>query len=243
MSVAALQDSTSAILRKGLPGLSGEDLAGLVAAVSAIKTLPAGSEFVRQGDEPDAAYLVLDGFFCRQKVLEDGRRQIIGFYLPGDLPDLQHLCVPQADSSMLALVDSSVAIFPHPRLRAAMQAHPGLHYVLWQHTLVEAARYREGIVSLGRRNAYERLGHLLCEIYRRSVMAGTNNGRSCRLPVTQADLGDALGLSTIHINRSLQQLRAHKFLQLQSGTLTINDWDGLASAVFFDDVYLQAPGG
>jgi CRP-like cAMP-binding protein len=124
-------------------------------------------------------------------------------------------------------------------MRAFIQAHPRIADALWRDTLIDAAVFREWIVGLGRRDALTRIAHLFCEMLVRLKSVGLAEGNACDLPMTQAEIGDALGLSTVHVNRILRSLRAAGLIELRAGTLTVKDWEGLQSAGVFDATYLH----
>jgi CRP-like cAMP-binding protein len=199
-------------------------------------------DIVREGEKPNAVCLIATGLACRYKVLLDGERQIMAFHVPGSVPDTQGLFLDRMDHNIGTLAPSSVLFIPHSAMLTLFQEHPGLGYLFWRSTLIEAAIYREWMVGLGRRNAYSRLAHLLCEIMMLMKLAGLETGNACELPLTQAELGDATGMSTVHVNRTLQELRARNLIAFKAGSLTILDWAGLVNAGEFDPAYLHLRG-
>jgi CRP-like cAMP-binding protein len=204
-----------------------------------VRSFGADQDIVREGDRSSACTLVLSGFLCRYKVVPDGKRQIMGFYLPGDIPDLQSLHLQVMDHSLGTLVPSTIAQIPHESVHAAARSYPGIAAALWRDTLIDAATFREWMIGLGRRSARGRIAHLLCELLVRfRAMALTSDG-TYELPITQAELGDALGLSTVHVNRVLQELRAESLIVLRGGVLRIPDWEALTEAGEFDPAYLH----
>ncbi|WP_407523014.1 Crp/Fnr family transcriptional regulator [Methylobacterium oryzisoli] len=205
----------------------------------AIRTLPPRCPIVREGDRPSQCCVVLQGWLCRSNVLGSGKRQIHSLHIAGDMPDLQSLHLPVMDHNLDTLTPVLMAAIPHEALRDVIAAHPGVAAVLWRSTLIDAAMVRQWMVCLGRRAALEHVGHLLCEMYLRQQAVGLASGFQCPLPVTQSDLGDALGLSTVHVNRVLQTLRAMSLITLQNGTLRIHDWERLVALSEFDPTYLH----
>ena len=163
----------------------------------------------------------------------------MGFYVPGDIPDLQSLRLDVMDHSVGALVRSSIALIPHQSLQDTLRRHPNLGDILWRDSLIDAAMFREWMIGLGRRSAYQRIAHLLCELQVRMKAVGLAKDNGCDLPVTQSEFGDALGLSTVHVNRVLQDLRRDGLIILRGSTLTIPDWEALKSAGEFDPAYLH----
>jgi CRP-like cAMP-binding protein len=204
-----------------------------------VKVFEADTDIVREGERPTDCCVVLSGFVCRYKLLADGRRQILGFYIPGDLPDLQSLHLDVMDNGLGTLVTSSVALIPHETIRDLLARRPSLAAALWRNTLIDAAMFREWMIGIGRRSAYQRIAHLLCELQVRLKAVGLANENGYDLPVTQSELGDALGLSTVHVNRVLQDLRSDGLVILRGGSLRIPDWDALQSAGDFDAAYLH----
>ncbi|MGO4524611.1 Crp/Fnr family transcriptional regulator [Microvirga sp. 2MCAF35] len=219
--------------------LSEEERQAILDLPMVIRVFEADSDIVRDGDRPSECCLVLSGFVCRYKGLSDGRRQIMGFYIPGDIPDLQSLHLTVMDHSISTLVTSSVALIPHESLRNLLKQHPGLTSALWRDTLIDAAIFREWMIGLGRRSAYQRIAHLLCELQVRLKAVGLAGESGYELPITQSELGDALGLSTVHVNRVVQDLRSEGLIALHGGTLHIPDWEALQVAGDFDPAYLH----
>lgn len=218
--------------------LSAEDKRALAELPLTVKALPADTDLVREGDRPAECCLILDGFACRYKITAEGRRQIMSFHIPGDIPDLQTLHLKTMDHSLGTLAGSKVAFIPHAIVRDLVRRHPRIADAFWRDTLIDAAVFREWIVGLGRRSAHQRIAHLLCELLVRLRAVGLGNN-AFEFPVTQAELADALGLSTVHVNRVLQDLRKDGLIVLRGGRLSTPDWDGLKQAGDFDPSYLH----
>jgi CRP-like cAMP-binding protein len=206
------------------------------------KRLAADQDVVKEGDRPSECCLVVEGFVCRYKLTESGKRQIFSFHLPGDLPDLQSLHLKVMDHSVTTLTPSKLAFIPHENLRKVMHQCPRVADVMWRDTLIDAAVFREWMMGIGRRSAETRIAHVLCEILVRMKAVGLADGHGCELPVTQTELADALGLSTVHVNRSLQSLRGKGLIRLSGSQLTVEDWDGLKENGEFDPTYLHLDG-
>jgi CRP-like cAMP-binding protein len=194
---------------------------------------------VREGDRPSECCLVVEGFTCRYKFTAEGKRQIFSFHIPGDIPDLQSLHLKVMDHSLMTLTPCKLAFVPHQSLTGLMRRCPRVADVMWRDTLIDAAIFREWMIGMGRRSAYTRIAHVLCEVLVKMRSVGLANGHGCELPLTQAELGDALGLSTVHVNRSLQELRGDGLIELRGGSLTVLNWDGLKKAGEFDPTYLH----
>jgi CRP-like cAMP-binding protein len=143
------------------------------------------------------------------------------------------------DHSLGTLVPSKLAFIQHDDLRALMQNHPRFGALFWRDTLIDAAVFRQWIVGLGRRDAHGRIAHLLCELLVRLWAVDLVADHAFNLPVTQAELGDALGISTVHVNRVLQELRGEKLISLSGSSLKVLDWEGLQKAGEFNPTYLH----
>jgi CRP-like cAMP-binding protein len=232
---------TTFLVRKlnSIAALTSEEERALGEIPATVKHVPANQDFVHEGDRPSATCLLLDGLAFRYKVADGGRRQIMAFHLPGDIPDLQSLFLKTMDHSLCTLVPSQVALIKHETMLGIIERHPRIGHLLWRDTLIDAAIFREWMVGIGRRPAYTRVAHLLCEFILRMEVIGFSKNHSCELPLSQTVLGDALGLSTVHINRTLQELRRDGLITLQGGTLRAMDWEGLQEAGDFDSSYLH----
>ena len=234
--------SAHPLIRKleSIVNLSPEETDALLRLPMNTRDLKADQDIVRDQDRPSQCCLMVEGFAFRYKILEGGRRQIHSFHISGDIPDLQSIHLHVMDHSLATLVASKVAFIPHDALRTFIRAYPRVGDFFWRDTLIEAAVFREWMAGIGRRSAYARIAHLLCEMFIRLRAVGLTNGNSCELPITQAELGDALGLSTVHVNRTLQELRANRLVSSRTNaTIVIEDWEGLKEAGEFDPTYLH----
>jgi CRP-like cAMP-binding protein len=196
-------------------------------------------DVIREGEKPRVVSLVLSGWVCRYKQLADGRRQIMGFFVPGDLCDLNVYILREMDHSVGTITPVTLAEVPRPVMEEVTLAHPRITQALWWETLVNAAIQREWTVSLGQRTAFERIGHMLCELFLRLRAVGLTEGERCDLPITQAEMADATGLSTVHVNRTLQELRGAGLVVLKGGALSIPDLPALQDATLFNPNYLH----
>ncbi|MFC0385366.1 Crp/Fnr family transcriptional regulator [Muricoccus vinaceus] len=213
-----------------------------LAAAEGVRQIGPRGDIMREGDRPQTLNLILSGWACRYKHLEDGRRQIISFCLPGDVCDSHLFLVRQMDHSVGSLTPVTFAQIPRRRIEEIAAKYPRIIQALWWDSLVNAAIQREWIVSLGQRDAMERMAHLLCEIFIRLRAVGLTDGHACDLPLTQAGLADAMGLSVVHVNRTLQELRSTKLIALKGRTLTIPDLRALQDAAQFNPNYLHLDG-
>jgi CRP-like cAMP-binding protein len=215
-------------------------------AEAAVRTVPVGADrdIVREGEATAECRVLLDGWSARYKLLPEGKRQIVAFGLPGDVLDLDAFVTGEpSDHAVAALCPCTVALVPHAVLHEIADAHPGIARALWRDTLLDAAVYREWVVNVGRRSADERIAHLLCEVFTCLDAVGLasrdeGGARSFAWPVTQAELGDATGLSTVHVNRTLQALRRDGLVATHAGAITLPDWRGLQDLAGFDAAYL-----
>jgi CRP-like cAMP-binding protein len=232
---------TNPLLRKlaNFTTLSQEEITAVEECCLDIREVGAREDVISQGDRTGGVKLLLEGFACRYKVLEDGRRQIVAYFVPGDLCDLRVFILKRMDHSIGALVTSRVATISPENVLRLTHNYPTLTRALWWSTLVEEAIAREWIVNVGQRNALERMAHLFCELLYRFRAVGLNQGMSCTLPLTQVELAETLGLSSVHVNRTLQELRRRKLITLENGVLTIQDLDALKEISLFNPDYLH----
>jgi CRP-like cAMP-binding protein len=224
---------------RSISPLSEDEVYGLRGLPLAATPVDADLDMVREGDRPSQCFVLVEGFVCRYKLTEDGRRQIFSFHTPGDIPDLQTLHLGVMDHSVKTLTRCKVAFVPHDVIAALTRRCPRIGDVLWRDTLIDAAIFREWMVGIGRRSASTRIAHVLCEVFLRLNAVGLTNGYECEFPITQTEIGDALGLSTVHVNRSLQELRGNGLIELRRGFLGILNWEGLKKAGEFDPAYLH----
>jgi CRP-like cAMP-binding protein len=196
-------------------------------------------DIVREGDKPSECCLLLSGYACRYKMTENGKRQIMSFHIAGEIPDLQSLYLKTMDHSLGTLTPCTLAFIAHQTLYGLFERHPRLTGVFWRETLIDAAVFREWMLNIGRRNGQARLAHLLCELVLRHKAVGLVRDHTIEFPITQAELGDAVGFSTVHVNRTMQELRAQNLLTLEDRVLTVLDWEGLKKVAGFDATYLH----
>lgn len=204
-----------------------------------IRNFEENADLVRQGDAPPEACLLVEGFVCRYKLLGAGRRQIFSFHIAGDIPDLQSLQLKIMDHSLGCLTPVRAAFIPHEPLQVLIRKFPGITTAFWRDTLIDAAVFREWLAGVGRRTARARIAHLICEIYVRMRAVGLAQGPSFELPITQVELADSLGLSPVHVNRVLQDLRKDRLIASRGRFVSIEDWPGLRRAAEFDPDYLH----
>lgn len=195
-------------------------------------------DLVREGDRPTESLCLLTGFAARYNVLRNGKRQITALHVPGDFVDLHSFLIKTMDHSVMALTPCTVGVVPHEVLYAITETQPHLARLLGVHVAVDAAIHRQWIVCIGRQSAREHAAHFLCEMFLRLQVVGLTEGSSFRLPLTQAELGDTLGLSTVHVNRVVQELRKEGLITWRGDTVGIEDWPRLQEAAEFDPTFL-----
>jgi CRP-like cAMP-binding protein len=237
----AVSSNSHPLIRKleSIFTLTDEERDALVSLPMQVQDLKADQDVVREGDRPSRSFALLEGFACTYKMVGEGKRQITAFHISGDLPDLQSLHLKVLDNSVGTITPCKVGFIRHEALHDLCGRYPRITSALWRQTLIDAAVFREWMASIGQREAYSRIAHLLCELVVRMRSVGLAQDHTCDVPITQAELGDALGLSTVHINRVLQELRGDGLIRLAGGTLTVLNWDGLKEVGDFDLTYLH----
>jgi CRP-like cAMP-binding protein len=219
--------------------LTPEEQSALRALPMTVREVSADQDIVRDGDRPAHCCLVLDGFAMRYKLAGDDRRQILSFHIPGEIPDLQSLHLKTMDHALATVTDSRLGFIRHRAVLDLMERHPRIIGAFWRETLIDGAIFREWLVGVGRRRAPSRIAHLFCEMYARLDSIGMAQDRTIPLPITQEEVGDALGLSAVHVNRALQDLRGQGLISFERGRLTVHDWRGLVRVGEFDPTYLH----
>lgn len=219
--------------------LDDDDRSALAALPLRLKVFGADQDIVREGERATEACVILDGFVCRYKMTAGGRRQIVSFHFPGDLPDLQSLALEVMDHSLAALTQTRVAFVAHDAIVRAVEAHSGVAAALTKHALIDGSIFREWIANVGQRPALARIAHVICECFVRMRALGLAADTSFELPLTQAEIGDATGLSNVHVNRTMQELRRQGLIAIHGKTHSILDWDQLQETADFRPSYLH----
>lgn len=183
--------------------LSDDDERMIDDAIAAIRHVEAHQDLIKEGERPDSVFLVLDGFACRYKITEDGRRQIVAYLVPGDFCDVHVFILKQMDHSIATLSNCRIAEIAPARILELTET-PAVVRALWWATLVDEAILREWLVGIGRRDAAQRIAHLFCELHLRLRAVGLADGNRFELPITQEELGDTTGLTLVHVNRTLR---------------------------------------
>ena len=233
--------SLQPLIRKleSITTISDEERAAIEGLPVKVRALKPRQDIVRDGDTASQCCVILEGWLCRYKIVSEGKRQIFSFHIAGDIPDLPSLHIPLMDHSLATITAATVAFIPHEALHDLTSRFPSVAAKLWRDTLVDAAIFREWLVCMGRRNAFDHLAHLLCEMYLKQAAVGLAGDHRCPLPMTQVDLADATGMSNVHINRVLQEMRGKGMITLRSNTLVIQAWEELLQAAEFDGTYLH----
>ena len=222
--------------------ISADERAALLGLPATVEVAEAHRDFVRLGENVEHACLIVTGIVARFAQLEDGSRQTIGFYLPGDMIDLYSLMLPRAPSPLQALTRCTIMQIPHGALRALSEKHQNLASALWRDCVVDGQIVAQWLVSVGRRDARSRVAHLLCELAVRYDQIGLLQRGSFPFSVTQEQLADALGLTSVHVNRTLKALREAGLVRLAQREAVIENWSGLANVAGFNARYLYLPG-
>lgn len=219
--------------------LSPEEEQVLRDAVGEIREIRPGHVIVRSGDQLDVSVLLERGIVARYKDLADGERQIQELHIIGDFVDLHGFLLKRLDHNIGAVSACRIALVPHSRLTRITEQHPHLARLLWFSTVLDASIQRETILSVGRRSAIARIAHLVCELSIRLGIIGLGDRHGFPLPIKQMDIADATGLTSVHVNRMLKQLRDEEMMTFRNGLVTIHNWDRLAEVAEFDPIYLH----
>ena len=203
------------------------------------RTIKAGQILVWEGDRPANCCLILSGFAFRHKVAGNGLRQILSVHMRGDLADVHNAMLRTADHNLQMLTDGEVAMIPLEAVLKLMARRPNVAAAIWHESLVDGAIFREWIVNVGRRDARTRVAHLLCELALRQEQAGLGDRLAYRMPMTQEQLADATGLTSVHVNRMLRDLDDDGLISRHQRHVTVADWRALAKAGDFNANYLH----
>lgn len=222
--------------------LSPEDQAALLALPHRIIKLRPREYIVREGDRPRSSCLMLSGFAFRHKIAGNGGRQIFSIHMQGDLADLQNSLLGVADHNLQALTEVEVAMIPVEAVQNISFERPEVGRAMWHETLVDASIFREWTLNVGRRDGRTRAAHVLCEFALRLEVAGLGTKCDYELPMTQEQLGDALALTSVHVNRMLMSLGEAGLITRSNRSVKINDWTELAKVGDFDPAYLHLRG-
>jgi CRP-like cAMP-binding protein len=219
--------------------VSATEIAALAEVLDPPRKVDAHVDIVLEHAYTDHSILLLSGFTARYSTLSDGRRQITEINVAGDFVDLHSLLMKQMDHGVVTLTPCIIAHAPHSRLRKLTEDHGHLTRLLWLDTIIDAAIHRQWLVAMGRRSGLGHLAHLVCELFTRLSAVGLNEGQTFHMPLTQTVLSDALGLSTVHVNRLIAELRREGLVRWTNPEIEILDWPRLAQLAEFDPTYLR----
>jgi CRP-like cAMP-binding protein len=218
--------------------ISSEEERAIRDSVSETRKVPADQILIRAGQELSSSNLLLDGWMARTKDLPGGERQVTELHIAGDFADLHGFTLKRLDHDVVTLSQCTIGVVPHENLQHITERHPRLAYVYWFSANVDAAITRELALSLGQRSAMSRMAHLFCELYLRLDAVGQARPDGFAFPLTQRELSECLGLTVVHANRTLQELRRRGLVELENRQLTILNRRGLEGIAEFDSSYL-----
>jgi CRP-like cAMP-binding protein len=220
--------------------LDDADRQALLELPNTVKSLERGGYIVREGDQTTCSCVMLSGYSIRHKIVCHGARQIVAIHMKGELVDLQNSLLGVADHSVQMLTNGRVAMIPRDAITRIAFERPNIGRAMWFDTLVDASIFREWVANVGRRDAPTRLAHLLCEFALRLKVAGLGEQTGYVLPMSQEELADATGLTSVHVNRTLKALEAQGLIDRPNPrSIHISDWRKLASAGDFSPAYLH----
>jgi len=223
--------------------LGDAEQAAILALPHTIRELKAHQYVVWDGDKPQNACLLLTGFAFRHKIAGNGSRQILSIHMRGDLLDLQNSLLGKADHNVQMITDGTLALIPVQSVIDIAFQYPAIGMAMWYETLVEGSIFREWILNVGRRDAFTAIAHLLCEFALRAEVAGIGESTHYDLPLTQEQLADAVGLTSVHVNRTLMRLEEEGHIRRERRTIQIDDWQKLAKVADFEPRYLHLRNG
>ena len=221
--------------------LSEEDQVAVLSLPHTERRLENGQYVVREGDAPTHSCLVISGFAVRHKIMGDGARQIVNVHMAGDMVDLQNSLLRTADHNVQALTTMKAAFIPREAIIELAFARPAVGKALWLETLIEGSIAREWIANVGRRNSVARIAHLLCEFAYRLDAVGIGKECNYELPMTQEQIADTVGLTAVHVNRTLKGLDTAGLTTRSKRSVRINDLARLAEVGDFRSTYLHLP--
>lgn len=219
--------------------LGKEDREAIRALPFTLKTVEPQTYLTREGDAPTGCAVLLSGFAYRHKLTGDGDRQIVSLHIPGEPLDLQHLFLSVADHNVQTLTRAELAIIPRGALQDLATRRPGVGHALLVNILIEASIFREWVLNVGRRDSRARLAHVLCEFASRLDAQGLTEGYGYELPMTQDQLADALGLTPVHVNRTIKRLEADGLITRDRRFIRFPDWKRMRDVADFNSRYLH----
>lgn len=197
-----------------------------------------GAELEQEGETSDTIFVLCGGLALTSKHLSNGAAQTVAMFLPGDVVSYETFGLGSSSASTMAVVPTDVLALSHDQFAELQNKSEGLRRAFWRDLSVMNLIRQEWLVALGCQKAYSRIAHLLCEYYVRMEYAGLATDGACPFPLTQHEFSNLAGLSVVHINRSLQQLRRDGLIELKSQRLKLQNWEALKTSAFFDPTYL-----
>lgn len=219
--------------------ISEAERAQLRAVLDKEKEVEPDEDIVKQGSRPLVSTVLTAGFAARYKLTAEGSRQITALHVPGDFVDLHAFMLKTMDHGIVALSTCRIVTVDHTDLLTLSHTAPHLTRLFWLKTLVDGAVHREWIVAMGRRSKRAHLAHLICELFVRLRAVGLTEGNGFHFPLSQGEMADVLGLSLVHMNRTIQGLRRDGLISWTNQTIEILKWDDLAAIADFDETYLS----
>jgi CRP-like cAMP-binding protein len=223
-------------------GISDEDIQTVRALPITVKEYAADRPVVRDGQRATECCLIAEGFCARSKTISEGKRQILSIHVPGEIPDLMSLFLHMMDHDLSTLTPCTLGFINHETLRQLHRRRPNVAEMFWRDTLIDAAMFREWIVNVGQRPAPARLAHVMAELRERLKVIGRVEANTFEMPLTQEQVGEALGITAVHANRVIKQLREDGIVEFQRGRVTVLDEGKFQELADFDNRYLhQSP--
>ena len=219
--------------------LGEEDRRRVLALPYTLRTLEPHAYVLREGEKPDVCPILLSGFAYRQKLTSNGGRQILALHIPGEAMDFQNLFLDEADHNVQMLTRGDVAMVQREELRELVRSTAAISHAILVTILVEASIFREWVVNVGRRDARTRLAHVLCEFAVRLEAQGLIEQYGYNLPMTQEQLADVLGLTPVHVNRTIKALEAEGLIARKGRNINFPDWQRMREAGDFNQRYLH----
>lgn len=219
--------------------LDNADLTAIRTLGCRFRELKPGEDFIRQGGKPTESAIVVEGMVARYHTLPTGGRQYLSLHIVGDWPDAQGLFLEQMDHSVCAVGAASLIAVPHKELIRVFRDRPAVGFAVWRETLIDAAIFREAITNNSSRTGVQRLAHFFAEVFFRSQANDLIESNSCSLPLSQTQIGEALGMSIATVSRHLKQIRKSKVADLRAGRLVVSKFSRLSTMGDFDPLYLH----
>jgi CRP-like cAMP-binding protein len=240
LQTAALQMFVNRLTSRSV--LTDEEVEALLGLNGNFAEVAPRLDFVRYGESVDHACLIVKGLAGRYGQHANGTRQITCLHIPGDMADLPSVVSPKSGWGLSALTATTLLRIPHADLRRVAAKHPGIAEAFWRDCVADGSIFSEWVVNVGRRDAISRVAHVFCQMALRYERLGQGNRHGFRLPMTQTDLADATGLTSVHVNRTLRLLRVRSIVDLRAGTVTVHDWDKMVTTGDFDAGFMLLDG-